>query len=107
MMSPLQFFARVCGLVAAVVMISLALYGCGSGSIPGGGDSSETNYDYTTINCTQSITVQMTRAEYDESVAAGEPIEEISVDEQIPDLSDPNQTVTATQCLNVGNESEG
>lgn len=103
MMSPLQFFARVCSLIAALILIPLALYGCGSGSVPGGGDSSETNYDYTTITCTQSITVQMTPADFDAAVAAGEPVDALAVDE----TPDGQTTVTATQCLNVGNESKG
>jgi len=101
-MSPLQFFARVCCLIATVILVPLAIWGCGTEGL--GDSSTTTNHYATTIACTQTITVQMTRAEYDEAVAAGEPLEEIPSDSETPDAANPNQVVTASQCLNVGNE---
>jgi hypothetical protein len=100
-MSPLQFFARVCGLILTLILIPLALYGCGSSTIPGGGDSSEVNNDYTTITCNQNITVQLTQEQFDAQVEAGEVLTPLSVDE----TPAGTVTITASQCVDVGDDT--
>lgn len=98
-MSPLQFFFRVCGLIATVILVPLAIWGCDSGGLGGSGDE-VTNHYNTSINCTQTITVEMTQSDFDAAVESGQPLEALSVTES----PSGQTTVTASQCLNVGNE---
>lgn len=84
--------------LAAIALISCALYGCGSDGL-GKGDE-VTNHYATSINCTQTITVEMTQQDFNTAVEAGQPIEALSMTES----PSGQTTVTASQCLNVGNE---